>query len=249
MTIKIAKPDEVPEIFYSIQGEGKNLGQPSIFVRTSLCNLHCSWCDTDYTWNWEGTRFTHDNDALPGYRKFKKTEVIAEMALEEVMAAIQQYPCKNVILTGGEPMLQQAALTALMQSLGGAYWFEVETNGTLLPDPAFDAVVQQYNVSPKLSNSNNSRKLRERPKVYEYFARSDKAYFKFVVATPAELQEVQELVERYAIAPSRVYLMPEGTNTESLAEKQSWLVEACKAHGFRFTSRLHIFIYGNKRGV
>lgn len=249
MTIKIAKPDQEPEIFYSIQGEGKNMGQPSIFVRTSLCNLHCSWCDTDYTWNWEGTRFTHDNDARPGYRKFKKSAVIAEMELEKVVAAIQQYPCKNIILTGGEPMLQQPALTALMQALGEGYWFEVETNGTLLPDPGFEAAVHQYNVSPKLSNSNNSQKLRERPKVYRYFAQSEKAYFKFVVANPEELQEVRALITRYNIAPSRTYLMPEGTSTERLASKQEWLVEACKAHGYHFTSRLHIFIYGNKRGV
>jgi organic radical activating enzyme len=171
------------------------------------------------------------------------------MALEEVVEAIQQYPCKNVILTGGEPMLQQPALAALMQALGQDYWFEVETNGTLLPDPDFEAAVHQYNVSPKLSNSNNSQKLRERPKVYRYFAQSDKAHFKFVVANPAELEEVQGLIQRYAIKPSRVYLMPEGTSTERLAEKQAWLVEACKAHGFNFTSRLHIFIYGNKRGV
>ncbi len=249
MNLKIAKPDQEPEIFYSIQGEGKNLGQPSIFVRTSLCNLHCRWCDTDYTWNWEGTRFTHDNDVLPGYRKFKKSEVIAEMELEEVAAAIQQYPCKNIILTGGEPMLQQPALTALMQTLGEGYWFEVETNGTLLPDPGFEAAVHQYNVSPKLSNSNNSKKLRERPKVYRYFAASEKAHFKFVVANPEELTEVLELVELYGITSGRVFLMPEGTHPDRLAEKQQWLVEACKAHGFHFTSRLHIFIYGNKRGV
>lgn len=249
MIIKIAKPDSTPEIFYSIQGEGKNLGQPSIFVRTSLCNLHCSWCDTDYTWNWEGTRFTHDKDTLPGYRKFKKPEVIVEMELQEVVAAIEQYPCKNVILTGGEPMLQQPALTALMQALGPDYWFEVETNGTLLPDPDFEAAIHQYNVSPKLSNSNNSRKLRERPKAYHYFTQSKKAHFKFVVANPSELQEVLDLTDRYSIPPSRVYLMPEGIHPEELAEKQGWLVDACKMYGFNFTSRLHIFIYGNKRGV
>ncbi len=85
--------------------------------------------------------------------------------------------------------------------------------------------------------------------MYRYFAQSDKAHFKFVVANPAELEEVQTLIHRYAIKPSRVYLMPEGTNTERLAEKQAWLVEACKMYGFNFTSRLHIFIYGNKRGV
>ncbi|MBV6655366.1 MAG: 7-carboxy-7-deazaguanine synthase QueE [Mameliella sp.] len=249
MTIKIAKPDTEPEIFYSVQGEGKNMGQPSIFVRTSLCNLHCTWCDTDYTWNWEGTRFAHVNDASPGYKKFKKQEVIAEMQQEAVIAAIQQYPCKNVILTGGEPMLQQPGLTALMNALGDEYWFEVETNGTLLPEAAFDAAVHQYNVSPKLSNSGNGQKLRERPEVYHFFAASEKAHFKFVVANPSELEEVLDLKKRYNIPADKIYLMPEGTSAESLSAKQVWLVDECKTYGFNFTSRLHIFIYGNKRGV
>lgn len=247
--IKIAKPDEAPEIFYSIQGEGKNLGQPSIFVRTSLCNLHCIWCDTDYTWNWAGTRFAHVKDGQPGYGKFDKQACIAEMSVAEVAQAVQQYPCKNVILTGGEPMLQQPALAELMAALGEAYWFEVETNGTLLPDPEFEARIHQYNVSPKLANSNNPQKLRERAKAYRYFVGSPKAHFKFVVAKPPDLAEVLGLIARYRIPPDKVYLMPEGTNEASLAEKQAWLIEACKQHGFWFTSRLHVLVYGNKRGV
>ncbi|WP_170254480.1 7-carboxy-7-deazaguanine synthase QueE [Phaeodactylibacter luteus] len=249
MTIKLAQPDQEPEIFYSIQGEGKNLGQPSIFVRTSLCNLHCSWCDTDYTWNWKGTRFRHDRDAEPGYEKFDKARHIAEMPLEKVAEAIAAFPCKNVVLTGGEPMLQQPQLTALMQMLGPDYWFEVETNGTLLPEPGFDERINQYNVSPKLANSNNSQKLRERPKVYRFFAQSPKAHFKFVLSDVQELEEVLALVRKYGLPPQSVYLMPEGTTAGRLAEKQAWLIEACKAHGFHFTSRLHILVYGNKRGV
>ena len=247
--IKIAKPDQEPEIFYSIQGEGKSIGQPSIFVRTSLCNLHCVWCDTDYTWNWEGTRFRHQNDEQPGYRKFSKEQYIAEMEVEAVAARIRQFPCKNVVLTGGEPMLQQPALTELMTILGEDYWFEIETNATLMPEPEFDRRIHQYNLSPKLANSNNPTKLRERPKVYHHFAREPKAVFKFVLTHRDELEEVLALVKRYHIPPQRVYLMPEGTSKAQIAERQNWLIEVCKAYGFHFTSRLHILVYGNKRGV
>lgn len=247
--LKIARPDQAPEIFFSIQGEGKNLGQPSVFVRTSLCNLHCVWCDTDYTWNWRGTRFAHVRDAEPAYEKYDIKTVVAELAVEEVAALVQQYPCKNVVLTGGEPMMQQEGLLALMEALGPDYWFEIETNGAILPGPAFDARIDQYNVSPKLANSGNPRKLREKAQVYRFFAQHPGAFFKFVIAAPEDLDEMLQLVEHYAIPASRVYLMPEGAAEAALREKQAWLVEVCKRHGFHFTSRLHILIYGNKRGV
>ena len=247
--LKIARPDAHPEVFYSVQGEGKNLGQPSIFVRTALCNLHCIWCDTDYTWNWKGTRFTHIRDAEPDYEKFDIKEVVAELPVEAVAGLVRQYPCKNVVLTGGEPMMQQEGLLALMEALGEGFWFEIETNGTLIPEPVFDARIGQYNVSPKLANSNNPQKLREKPKAYRFFAQSPKAVFKFVVAEPQDLEEVMGLIRRYAIDPEKVYLMPEGTSEASLRAKMAWLVEVCKQHGFHFTSRLHILIYGNKRGV
>src|SRR5215212_7889785 len=108
--MKIAKLNNRGEIFYSIQGEGRSIGVPSVFVRTSLCNLHCIWCDTDYTWNWVGTRFPHVNDAIPGYRKFDKKIWIAECPVEEVAALVQGFTGRNVVLTGGEPMLQQPGL-------------------------------------------------------------------------------------------------------------------------------------------
>lgn len=88
MMIKIVKLDKELEIFYFIQGEGKNMGQFSIFVCIFLCNLYCSWCDIDYIWNWEGICFIYDNDVLFGYWKFKKEEVIVEMILEEIVEVI-----------------------------------------------------------------------------------------------------------------------------------------------------------------
>lgn len=250
--LKLARLNGAPEIFYSIQGEGKSIGVPSIFVRTSLCNLHCIWCDTDYTWNWKNTRFPHVFDALPDYKKYEKKDWIETCDIQKVAQAVQSFPCKNVILTGGEPMLQQAALAALMLHLRETeadYRFETETNGTLVPLPDFDAAIDQYNVSPKLENSNNSLKLREKAAAYRFFAASPKANFKFVLANENDLQELLGLVGKYNIPPEKIWLMPEAMSREALTEKRQWLVEICKKQGFRYSDRLHVQIWGSKKGV
>ncbi len=251
-TLQLARLNGQPEIFFSIQGEGKSIGVPSIFVRTTRCNLHCIWCDTDYTWNWVGTRFAHFHDAQPGYQKFDKKVWIAVCPVPEVAGQVAVFPCRNVILTGGEPLLQQRGLLALMaflRSQSPDYRFETETNGTLLPNADFDRAIDQYNVSPKLENSANSRKLRERPAALCFFARSPKANFKFVIAAPDDLQEVLELLDRYEIAPEKVWLMPEGTTAAALAERRLWLVDICKEYNFRYSDRLHVQIWGSKKGV
>jgi 7-carboxy-7-deazaguanine synthase len=250
--LKLARLHGKPEIFHSIQGEGKSIGVPSVFVRTSLCNLHCIWCDTDYTWNWIGTRFEHVHDARAGYQKFNKKDWIAVCPVAEIAATVQDFGCHNVILTGGEPLLQQPSLVTLMQALRSKttlYRFETETNGTLLPSADFDAAIDQYNVSPKLENSNNPRKLREKPKALRFFAESPKANFKFVVAEKKDLDEVLELVALYHIPREKIWLMPEGTSPAALAKRRKWLVEVCKQHQFRYSDRLHVQIWGSKKGV
>ncbi len=250
--MKLARLKGKPEIFYTIQGEGKSLGKPSLFVRTSLCNLHCIWCDTDYTWNWEGTSFPHVYDRDPGYTKYKKSEWIEEIPVSDVLEIICGYECKNIVLTGGEPMLQQKELQELCRALkktDSTYWIEMETNGTLLPEKDFDLYLDQYNVSPKLKNSNNPEKLRIRPEVLHYFSKNPRASFKFVIDSRADLQEVLDIVNTYRIKAPQVYLMPQGTAAGQLAEKRVWLVEICKQYGFNYTDRLHIHIWGSKRGV
>jgi 7-carboxy-7-deazaguanine synthase len=251
-TVKLARLNGVAEIFHSIQGEGRSIGIPSVFVRTSLCNLHCIWCDTDYTWNWKNTRFAHVNDNKAGYQKFDKKEWIVTLPVTEVAETVRQFRCKNIILTGGEPMLQQPGLTALMHVLrahDSGFRFETETNGTLLPTPEFEAAIDQYNVSPKLENSGNTRKLREKPKVLQALADNPKSNFKFVIAQPADLQEVLDMVEHYGIDPEKIWLMPEGTSPLRLAERREWLTEICKQYQFRFSDRLHVQIWGDKKGV
>jgi organic radical activating enzyme len=149
-------------------------------------------------------------------------------------------------------MLQQSALTALahlLRSSSPEYRFEVETNGTLIPSEEFDSVVDQYNVSPKLENSCNSRRLREKPAALRFFAHSPKTAFKFVVSHQSDLDEVLGLLHSYAIPTQKVWLMPEGTSAADLNNKRPWLVEICKAHGFCYSDRLHVQIWGSKKGV
>jgi organic radical activating enzyme len=127
--------------------------------------------------------------------------------------------------------------------------FEVETNGTIIPTTEFDAYIIQYNVSPKLSHSGNSRRLREKPEALTFFAQHPQSFFKFVLATPDDLEEILDMIFRYNIPAEKIYLMPEGTRQEDLRQRQQWLVEICKQYGFYYTDRLHIHIYGDKRGV
>jgi len=250
--LKIALYKNIPEIFYTIQGEGKNIGKPSVFIRLSLCNLYCFWCDTDYTWNWEKTSFKHQNDSKVAYKKFKKEDSLKIMSEEEILEILKQYPCENLVITGGEPLVQKKDLLGLLQilkSYNPNYHIEFETNGTIVPDKKLDVLTDQYNVSIKLHNALVSEKERINKEAALFFAQSPKSNFKFVVDIPQDLEEIQNLLEKFAIEPKKVYIMPLGTNMKSLQKKQQWLVEICKQQGFNYTDRLHILIYGNKRGV
>ena len=251
-TIKLAKLNNGPEIFHSIQGEGISMGVPSVFVRASLCNLHCQWCDTDYTWNWENTPWKHEKDAEPGYRKYSKADYLIEMDTAEVAEKIAGFGCSNIIMTGGEPLLQDEQWQAVVNDLTSrdtSYRFELETNGTLAPSPELDAHVSQYNVSPKLKNSANPADLRIKTEALDFFAKSAKAWFKFVVSDPVDLDEIEQLIADYKLPRDRVILMPEGANNHTLKQRRSWLADICIKHGFRFGDRLHVQLWGSKRGV
>jgi organic radical activating enzyme len=250
--MKLSKLIDKPEIFLSIQGEGRNLGQLSVFVRTSLCNLHCVWCDTDYTWNWEGTPFKHVRDADPNYKKYRKEDQILELEPSEIAKLVHAYGCRNVVLTGGEPLMQQDEISSLMEILrrkDASYRFEIETNATLVPSERFDALIDQYNASPKLPSSGNEDQLRLRPKALAFFAASPKTWFKFVCCNAADVDEVVEFTETHVIKRSRVFLMPQGTTSEHIWKISSEIVPSCIERGFNFTDRLHVHLFRNKRGT
>lgn len=248
----LARLNDGPEIFFTLQGEGVSVGLPAIFVRSALCNLHCQWCDTDHTWNFEGTPWKHDKDADPSYRKHKKAEVTIEVAPAKIADQVAAYPCRRVVLTGGEPFLQQEAWLELIEGLRAldpAYIFEVETNGTRLPTPEFRAAVNQFNVSPKLANSGMDEKTRIIPAVLEAFAADPKAWFKFVATGEADVAEILALCERFKITPERVLLMPEGRTAAALDRHSEAVAAHCLRHGWRFCDRLHVRLWGDKRGV
>ena len=251
-TLKLAKWNGNPEIFHTLQGEGVSTGMPAIFIRASLCNLHCTWCDTDYTWNWQGTPWPHENDQQAGYQKFKKSDYLIECSIQEIAEKVQTFPCKNLILTGGEPLLQQDAWEALIHTLRTIdpdYRIEVESNGTQVPTPAIADAVDQFNISPKLSNSGNAPSLRESKNAMEWFAQSSKSWFKFVIQSPDDLAEMQALEQRYRIPRQRILLMPEGRDEATLHNRRLWLADLCRDHGYRFSDRLHVQLWGAKRGV
>lgn len=249
--MKLARlPDGTPEIFHTLQGEGASVGSPAVFIRASRCNLHCVWCDTDYTWNWEGTDFRHERDAEPGYRKFLRAEQTVEIEPAEVARLVSGYACDRLVLTGGEPLMQVAGWVEMLAELeraGRRYTVEVETNGTLLPG-ALDQYISQYNVSPKLGNSGNPERLRIKPETLAWFATTPKAWFKFVVGSPGDLGEVEQLIAEHGLPRAQVILMPQARSPEALAAARIWLADACRGAGFRFGDRLHLELWGPARG-
>lgn len=243
--MKLARLGDGPEIFFSLQGEGKNQGTPSVFVRTSRCNLYCTWCDTPYTWNWTGSPFANGP-------KFDKASQTVELESARVADWVLRWPCRRVVLTGGEPLLQGLECQRLVQHLRAAdssYEIEVETNGTQLPTPELDALLPHYTVSPKLANSGVERSLRSRDEALAYFARSARSIFKFVVGDAADADEVAALAAGYSIAPDRIYLMPRGTTPSELERLRPAVAAACLERGYRFSDRLHIHLFGNRPGV
>ena len=232
-----------PEIFHSLQGEGPSTGKPSTFVRLSRCNLACVWCDTAYTW-----RFTGDNRPHRDELAFERAANQIALDEAEVAARIAAFGGSRLVVTGGEPLLQGPALARTLALLPPMY-VEVETNGTVAPVPALAGLVDQYNVSPKLKHSGNPIEIAQLPERLEAWAAEPKAYFKFVIATPDDLAEVFALREAHRIEPSRVYLMPEGRDSETVRARLRWLAEACSKHGFNLSDRLHIHLYGDTRGT
>jgi 7-cyano-7-deazaguanosine (preQ0) biosynthesis protein QueE len=227
----------VSEIFYSVQGEGFNIGRPAVFIRLNMCNLSCSWCDTPYTWNWK--KFDY----------FKESTIMTSDEIVSKVKELSSGVLPIIVITGGEPLMQQKELPELCEKLKKIYhWIEMETNGTMIPNYETDRFIDQYNVSPKLSSSGNDKR-RERKDALFYFGRDYKTYFKFVVQNEDDFKEVLRLWREYNLDRTRIILMPEGRTQVELEEKSQWLIEVCKLYDLRFCSRLQVNVYGTKRGV
>ena len=227
----------IAEIFHSIQGEGLLAGVPSIFIRTSGCNLRCHWCDTPYaSWKPEGP----------------------EMSVEEILEKVTEWNCDHVVLTGGEPMitLDLPELAAVLKKQNKH--ITIETAGTILPN---GIPCDLASLSPKLSNSTppperdpawakKHEAIRLQPEVISEWIRKYPFQLKFVVSSENDLVEIKDLLSRLPPVPlHQILLMPEGIDVKTLATRSPWLVDICKREGFRFCPRLHIELFGHTRGT
>jgi len=232
-----------PEIFASLQGEGPSAGTPVAFVRLSRCNLACVWCDTAYTWRFEGDNRPH-RDCVAFERRANQVTLSPQEAAAQIAALGQ----KRLVITGGEPLLQAGGLAEMLAHLPDVS-VEIETNGTVAAPARLDIRVDQYNVSPKLSHSGNPAELALIPERLDAYAADPRAFFKFVIASPEDVEEVLDLQRRYRIKPAHIFLMAEGTTSAAQRERQAWLAPLCLEHGFRMSDRLHIHLYGDTRGT
>lgn len=222
-----------PEVFASIQGEGISAGVPSVFVRLAECNLRCDFCDTRYTWDWSQ------------FDKAKETIEVSEDAVLARVLELAGTTTRNVVITGGEPLLQQHHLVELIAALRErGFDVEIETNGAIEPEAGLHDLVSRWNVSPKLENSGNKKSARLRSGPLTWFAAARNASFKFVVAAQSDLDEVQEIVKQFGIPNGRVILMPEGQDPKTITARGAWLAELAASRGYRFSTRLHVLLWG-----
>jgi len=226
---------KISEIFYSVQGEGMLAGVPSVFVRTSGCNLRCVWCDTPYTsWTPEGRA----------------------MEVDEIVGAAASFPARHVVVTGGEPMIAPGIVELTQKLAANGLHITIETAGTVYAPVKCDLM----SISPKLANSTpherdagrwaaQHERLRRQPEILRRLMADYEYQLKFVIAAPEDIAEVESLIDETGAARQRVVLMPEGIDAETLSERGRWLVEICKERGYRFSPRLHVMLWGNRRGV
>jgi 7-carboxy-7-deazaguanine synthase len=228
---------KISEIFYSIQGEGKRTGVPSVFVRASGCNLRCTWCDTPYaSWNPEGENWPVD----------------------QIIAQVAEYHSHDVVVTGGEPMVMPDIGQLCGELNKAGHFITIETAATVFEPVDMDLA----SMSPKLSNSTpierdggkfaaaHERQRLNIPVIQQFIHHAPDFQLKFVVSSEEDLQEIDEILKSVnGWEPSDVMLMPEGIDSVTLASRSDWIIGICKARGFRFCPRLHIALFGNKRGT
>ncbi len=240
------KQADIPEVFLSIQGEGPEVGRPSIFVRLSGCNLYCFWCDTPYRWNWDDTCYPHQET-----KKYQKKHEQSQITTEKLLQEINKHHCNNIVFTGGEPLLQHRALFAVCQRLNdkGSKVIDIETNATLIPDTALDCFISRYVCSPKLENSRIPKNQRIKENALHWFSKCNKAYFKFVIAKEADFEELEKIVAHFNLNKDRVYLMSQALSHTELLSREKFVADKCLTYGYRYSDRLHYRLYGEGRGI
>lgn len=224
---------KLSEIFDSVQGEGPSAGTPCVFLRLATCNLHCEWCDTPYTWDW---------------RRFRYEDEVRRESASALGRRLNASGLRRLVVTGGEPMIQQPALVELFQALDADWTIEVETNGTFAPSAELGARVAQWNVSPKLASAGDPERLRLRPDVLCALRDTGRAWLKLVVSGEAEAREVEALLARLAWPKERASLMPQAATRAELDARAPGVAALAARHGLAASPRLHLELWDGARG-
>jgi 7-carboxy-7-deazaguanine synthase len=233
----------VSEIFRSVQGEGPSTGAQAIFLRLAVCNLRCVWCDTRYSWDFD--RFAYEEEVS----HMTVRAAAAAMLGRAAEAADPLLGAHRLIVTGGEPLLQQAGLIALFSELSKNAIIEVETNGTIEPRAELRVRVAQWNVSPKLSNSGDTLRQRVRKGALIALRDTGRAWLKLVVKSAADFDEAEALVAATAWPAARVLLMPEAASRVELATRGPAVSLAARTRGYGYSTRLQIERWDGRRGL
>ena len=227
----------ISELFYSIQGEGKLMGVPSVFVRASGCNLRCVWCDTPYaSWDPEGP----------------------EMSVDEIVGKVAEFDAKHVVITGGEPLIMPDIESLCDRLKTNDHHITIETAATVFRQLKLDLA----SLSPKLANStphdreggrfavSHEKHRLNFDTIQRFIDTSPSVQLKFVVATPNDMDEIESILAKVrGWRREDVLLMPEGTDVTTLDSRAGWIAEICTKSGYRFCPRLHVALYGNTRGT
>ena len=223
----------VNEIFYSLQGEGKLAGTPSVFIRLAGCPLRCKWCDTKYAWN---------------------PDAGSEMSADQIIRKIVDHPTHYAVLTGGEPMANENVMVLTKALRRAGYHVTVETAGV---EFVADLPVDLISISPKLSNSTPDNpelaKIHEakrfRPDIVQSLIDAYEYHLKFVVNTPNDLSEIAEYLGKLEnVNPYKVCLMPQAVTPQEYIEKSRWLADYCLQTGFAFSPRLQVLLWPGQKG-
>ena len=225
----------VSEIFGpTFQGEGPSTGKYAHFLRLGGCNLKCVWCDTPYTWDWS---------------IYDPKKELEKLSADEIYTRLRDLGFNDnlLVITGGEPLLQAEQLYHFIGDLPLHGYIEIETAGTV--EPLGHEQFVSYNVSPKLANSGNAFDKRRKLDILETFAFDYGANFKFVVKNKDDFREIDEIVNTIGISEPQVWIMPEGTSADKILAGLRNLEEPVLARGWNLTSRNHVLMHGDKRGV
>jgi organic radical activating enzyme len=217
----------ISELFFSIQGEGPNCGMPAVFIRFHGCQLRCPWCDTAYA--------------------LDPDDPHSRLNIDDMISGISQWPCRHVVITGGDPTFQMEALDELTSVLlENGYTMEIETSGVKLIPKSICGRISLINVGLKLPNAVQPFSDQYFINTIEHYQPMKNAVFKIVVTDAADVDFIaNHLVDRLRMQPDKVLLMPLGNTIEEQNRHSGFVIEACKREGFRFSPRLHI-IFGLK---